>query len=123
MPELPDIAVYVESLAAKVHGDRLHRVRIASPFLLRTAMPPIASVEGRAVSGIERLGKRVVIALEGELFLVIHLMIAGRLHWHAALAKPPAKTALAVFEFNCGRLALAEAGTQTPRFAAPRVRA
>jgi formamidopyrimidine-DNA glycosylase len=111
MPELPDIAVYIESLAAKVRGDRLQRVRIASPFLLRTAVPPIASVEGRVVTGVERLGKRVVIALEGDLFLVLHLMIAGRLHWHAAGAKPPAKTALATFEFG-GTLALTEAGTQ-----------
>ena len=112
MPELPDITVYVESLAAKLRGDRLERVRIANPFLLRSAVPPIASAEGKAVTGIERLGKRVVIALEGELFLVLHLMIAGRLHWHAAGAKPPAKTALAVFQFGGGALALTEAGTQ-----------
>lgn len=112
MPELPDISVYVESLAAKLHGDRLERVRIASPFLLRSAVPPIASAEGQAVSGIERLGKRVVLALEGELFLVLHLMIAGRLHWHAMGAKPPTKTALAVLQFGGGALALTEAGTQ-----------
>lgn len=112
MPELPDITVYVESLAAKLRGDRLQRVRIASPFLLRSAVPPIASAEGKTVTGIERLGKRVVLALEGELFLVLHLMIAGRLHWHAAGGKPPAKTALAVFEFGGGSLALTEAGTQ-----------
>jgi formamidopyrimidine-DNA glycosylase len=112
MPELPDITVYVESLDAKVRGDTLRRVRVTSPFLLRTAVPPIASAEGKKVVGIERLGKRVVIALEGDLFLVIHLMIAGRLHWHAALGKPPAKTALATFEFNGGTLALTEAGTQ-----------
>jgi formamidopyrimidine-DNA glycosylase len=112
MPELPDISVYVESLHAKLRGDRLERVRIANPFLLRSALPPIASAEGRAVAGIERLGKRVVIALQGELFLVLHLMIAGRLHWHAHGAKPPAKTALAVFEFAGGSLALTEAATQ-----------
>ncbi len=112
MPELPDISVYVESLAAKLRGDRLQRVRIANPFLLRSAVPPIASAEGKAVAGIERLGKRVVIALEGDLFLVLHLMIAGRLHWHAGGAKPPARTALAVFEFGSGALALTEAGTQ-----------
>jgi formamidopyrimidine-DNA glycosylase len=115
MPELPDITVYVESLDAKLRGDRLLRVRIANPFLLRSAVPPIASAEGRAAVGVERLGKRVVIALaadEGELFLVLHLMIAGRLHWHAAGAKPPAKTALAVFEFGGGSVALTEAGTQ-----------
>ncbi len=112
MPELPDITVYAESLDAKVRDDTLNRVRIGSPFLLRTAVPPITSAHGCKVIGIERLGKRVVIVLEGELFLVIHLMIAGRLHWHAALGKPPAKTALATFEFNGGTLALTEAGTQ-----------
>jgi formamidopyrimidine-DNA glycosylase len=115
MPELPDITVYAESLEAKVRGDTLNRVKIASPFLLRSAVPPIASAQGRKVAGIERLGKRVVIALgqgSGDLFLVIHLMIAGRLHWHAAGSKPPAKTALAIFEFNGGTLAVTEAGTQ-----------
>jgi formamidopyrimidine-DNA glycosylase len=112
MPELPDITVYVDSLDAKVRGDTLKRVKLASPFLLRTAVPPITGAEGKRVVGIERLGKRVVIALDGDLFLVIHLMIAGRLHWHAALGKPPAKTALASFEFNGGTLALTEAGTQ-----------
>jgi formamidopyrimidine-DNA glycosylase len=112
MPELPDITVYVDSLDAKVCGDTLRRVRVTSPFLLRTAVPPMASAESKRVVAIERLGKRVVIALEGELFLVIHLMIAGRLHWHAALGKPTAKTALATFEFNGGTLALTEAGMQ-----------
>ncbi len=112
MPELPDITVYVDSLDAKVRGDVLQRVRVASPFLLRSAVPPIASAEGKAVAGIERLGKRVVVALEGELFLVLHLMIAGRLHWHVTGSKPPPKTALASFEFNGGTLALTEAGTQ-----------
>jgi formamidopyrimidine-DNA glycosylase len=112
MPELPDITIYAESLDAKVRGDTLNRVKIASPFLLRSAVPPIASAPGRKVVGILRLGKRVVIALEGDLFLVLHLMIAGRLHWHASGGKPPAKTALATFEFNGGTLALTEAGTQ-----------
>ncbi len=116
MPELPDITVYVESLAAKVRGDRLQRLRLANPFLLRTALPPIASVEGRSVQGVERLGKRVVIALEGDaaggLFLVLHLMIAGRLKWLAASAKAPAgRATLAVFEFGGGRLVFTEAGT------------
>jgi formamidopyrimidine-DNA glycosylase len=112
MPELPDITVYAESLQAKVQQDRLQRLRIANPFLLRTAAPPPDSVHGRRVSGVEKLGKRIVIALEGELFLVIHLMLAGRLHWHAAGGKPPAKTALAFFEFESGTLALTEAGTR-----------
>ena len=93
MPELPDVTVWVESLAAKVAGDQVERVRIASPFVLRTAVPPIAAVEGRRVAGVERLGKRVVVALEGDLFVAIHPMLAGRLHWHAAGAKVPARGA------------------------------
>ena len=112
MPELPDITVYVESLEAKLSGATLQRVRLQSPFLLRTAVPPIGSAEGRRVLGTERLGKRVVLALEGELFLVIHLMVAGRLQWLAVDGKPAAKSALAVFEFDTGRLALTEAGSR-----------
>jgi len=112
VPELPDITVYVESLAAKVRGDRLQRLRLLNPFLLRTALPPIASVEGRVVQDIERIGKRVAIVLDGELFLVLHLMIAGRLKWLAASAKPPAgRATLAVFEFGGGSLVFTEAGT------------
>ena len=115
MPELPDISVYVESLAAKLAGATLQRVRVMNPFVLRTAVPPIASAEGRRVTGLERLGKRVVIALDneggGDLFLVIHLMIAGRLQWLAAGAKP-AKSALLALEFDAGTLVLTEAGTQ-----------
>ena len=116
MPELPDVTVYVESLQAKLHGDTLERVRVLDPFVLRTALPPIASVEGRRVLGIERLGKRVVIELQGDggrsLFLVIHLMIAGRLRWLSAGAKPPARGALATFAFSAGTLLLTEAGTK-----------
>jgi len=111
MPELPDITVYVESLAARLRGAALQRVRVLSPFVLRTAVPPIGNAEGRKVTGIERLGKRVVIALEGEFFLVIHLMIAGRLQWLTAGAKPT-KSALAAFEFDAGTLVLGEAGTK-----------
>ncbi|MFT3954281.1 MAG: DNA-formamidopyrimidine glycosylase family protein [Piscinibacter sp.] len=111
MPELPDITVYVESLAAKLSGATLQRVRVTNPFVLRTAVPPIGSAEGQRVVGIERLGKRVVIALDGELFLVIHLMIAGRLQWLAAGVKP-AKSALLALEFDAGTLVLTEAGTQ-----------
>lgn len=112
MPELPDITVYIECLAAKVRGDTLQRLRLLNPFLLRTALPPILSVEGRRVVGVERLGKRVVIALDGEQFLVLHLMIAGRLKWLAAGAKAPAgKATLAVFEFGAGSLVFTEAGT------------
>ena len=113
MPELPDITVYAESLEAKVQGATLSRVKIGTPFLLRTAVPPLDSTFGRHVRAIERLGKRVVIALEADLFLVVHLMIAGRLHWHPSGGKAPAKGALARFEFDgVGTLALTEAGTQ-----------
>ena len=111
MPELPDITVYVERLAARLQGDTLQRVRVLNPFVLRTAMPPIAQAEGRRLVGVERLGKRVVLVLEGELFLVIHLMIAGRLRWLAAGAKPPGKLSLASFEFGAGTLLFTEAGT------------
>jgi formamidopyrimidine-DNA glycosylase len=111
MPELPDITVYVERLAAKAAGHILQRVRIGNPFLLRTAVPPLASVEGRRVEGVERVGKRVVFALEGELFVVIHLMIAGRLRWLAA-GKATARNALAFFEFDSGTLVLTEAGSK-----------
>jgi formamidopyrimidine-DNA glycosylase len=112
MPELPDITVYVESLDVKVRGDRLHRLRLLNPFVLRTALPPVADCEGRTVVGVERLGKRVVVALEGDRFIVIHLMIAGRLKWLTTGAKPPAKGALATFAFGGGTLLLTEAGTQ-----------
>ena len=112
MPELPDITVYVESLEAKLRGATLLRIRLLNPFLLRTAVPPIASAEGRQVSAIERVGKRVVIALDNGSFLVIHLMIAGRLRWLAAGAKPPGKIALAAFEFDAGTLVLTEAGSK-----------
>jgi formamidopyrimidine-DNA glycosylase len=81
MPELPDVEVYLEALQERVLGRTLQRVRLASPFLLRTAQPPIRDAEGRAVVSLSRLGKRLVFALEGELYLVLHLMIAGRLHW------------------------------------------
>jgi formamidopyrimidine-DNA glycosylase len=111
MPELPDVSVYLERLTAKIVGHRLERIRIGHPFLLRSVTPPISMVEGRTVSGIERLGKRIVIAFEGELFIVIHLMIAGRLRWLAP-DKKTAPNALAFFEFASGTLALTEAGKQ-----------
>ncbi len=112
MPELPDITVYVESLEAHLRGATLRHVRLFNPFLLRTAVPPIASAEGKRVVAVERLGKRVVLGLDGGLFLVIHLMIAGRLRWLSAGAKPPGRSALAVFEFDTGSLVLTEAGSQ-----------
>jgi formamidopyrimidine-DNA glycosylase len=111
MPELPDVTIYVDRLAARVVGQRLQKVRIGSPFLLRTTVPPLASVEGRSVVGVERLGKRIVLALEGHLFVVIHLMIAGRLRWLAA-GKATARNALAFFEFDSGTLVLTEAGSK-----------
>lgn len=112
MPELPDITVYLERLEAKVRGDTLQRIRVMNPFLLRTAVPPITQAEGKRVIGLERLGKRIVLALDGGLFLVIHLMIAGRLRWLPPGAKPPGKIALGSFEFGGGTLVLTEAGTQ-----------
>ena len=109
MPELPDLTVYQEQLAARIAKRRLLRVRLLNPFLLRTALPPLAAVEGKKVEKIERLGKRIVIGLEGELYLVLHLMVAGRLRWETKSAR---SSTLAVFEFENGALALTEAGTK-----------
>src|SRR5947207_2783669 len=108
MPELPDLTAYIDSLERRVVGRRLLALKIASPFLLRTAVPPIATVEGRKVIGLRRVGKRIVFALEGELFLVLHLMIAGRLQWPAKKGR----NTLAIFEFENGTLSLTEAGTK-----------
>jgi formamidopyrimidine-DNA glycosylase len=112
VPELPDIEVYVEAIAARTLGLPLERVRLASPFLLRSADPPIAAAEGRRVAGVRRLGKRIVLALEGELFLALHLMIAGRLHWKEHGARLPGRVGLAAFDFPAGSLVLTEAGTK-----------
>ena len=112
MPELPDVTVYCEALQERIGGEVLERVRLSSPFLLRTAVPPIGEAEGRRVVGVRRLGKRIVIALEGEFYLVLHLMIAGRLRWLATGTKPPGRITLAIFEFSSGRLAFTEAGTK-----------
>ena len=112
MPELPDVTVYIEALDLRIRGAALERVRLASPFVLRSFDPPITDAHGRIVAGLRRIGKRIVIALEGELFLVIHLMIAGRLHWKAAGAKVPGKVGLAAFDFSTGTLTLTEAGTK-----------
>lgn len=111
MPELPDITVYVERSAAKLQGRVLRRLRILNPFLLRTALPPITDIDGRNVVAVERLGKRIVLGFDGDLWLVLHLMIAGRLRWLAPGAKPPGRITLAVFEFEHGTLAFTEAGT------------
>ena len=112
MPELPDIAVYVEALARRVVGEALERVRLASPFLLRSVDPPLSAAEGRRVVGVRRLGKRIVVELEGGLFLVLHLMIAGRLRWRPPGAKPPGRRGLAAFDFPSGTLLLTEAGSK-----------
>jgi formamidopyrimidine-DNA glycosylase len=110
VPELPDITVYVEALERRLRGARLERVRLLNPFFLRTAEPPISHAHGRRVQSVSRLGKRVVVGLEGELSLVVHLMIAGRLYWFEAGRKTPAKAPLAIFEFDTGTLTLTEAG-------------
>ena len=112
MPELPDIVVYVEALERRIVGQPLVRVRLVNPFLLRTAVPPIESVEGREVRGVRHLGKRIVLALEDDLFLILHLMIAGRLRWLEHGARPPGRITLALFEFTPGVLAFTEAGTK-----------
>ena len=112
MPELPDIVVYIEALEKRIEGSILERVRIASPFLLRTAVPPLSSVEGKKVIELRRLGKRICFGLEGDLWLVLHLMIAGRLHWYDERGKAAKSRGLAVFEFNNGSLVLTEAGSQ-----------
>jgi len=114
MPELPDVVVYLEALAPRVLGQPLERVRLASPFLLRSVSPPLSEVNGKRVTGLRRLGKRLVFALEGDLFLVLHLMIAGRLRWKPRKAgEPPAavpkKVGLAGFDFPAGTLLLTEA--------------
>jgi len=112
MPELPDITVYIDHLETRLTGQALERVRILNPFVLRSVSPPIAVVEGRKVTGVQRMGKRMVIALDGALFLVLHLMIAGRLRWLAKGAKLPGRGTLAVFEFPDGVLVFTEAGTK-----------
>src|SRR5712691_2084834 len=112
MPELPDIAAYIAALEARIVAQPIERVRIASPFLLRTANPPVTNVEGRVVRELRRIGKRIAIGVEGDLWLVLHLMIAGSLQWR----KPPSKLAgrhsLAAFDFPNGSLVLTEAGTK-----------
>ncbi len=112
MPELPDIVVYIEHLDASLIGRTLERVRLRNPFVLRSVTPPIASAEGRKVVGVRRMGKRIVVALEGERFLVLHLMIAGRLRWLGTGAKVPGRITLATFEFPSGTLVFTEAGTK-----------
>ncbi len=112
MPELPDITVYIEALESRLVGQRLERTRIAKPFLLRSFDPPIGEAAGKLVTGIRRMGKRIVLELEDDLFLVIHLMIAGRLRWLPTGSKVPAKIGLAAFDLATGSLILTEAGSK-----------
>ena len=112
MPELPDIVTYLNALEPRILGERLSRVRIASTFLLRTAEPPIREVEGRVVRDLKRVGKRIAIGVENDLWLVLHLMIAGRLHWRPPPASIAGRNILAAFDFPNGSLVLTEAGTK-----------
>jgi formamidopyrimidine-DNA glycosylase len=112
MPELPDIAAYISALESRILGQPIQQIRLASPFLLRTAQPPIADVEGRNVRELRRIGKRIGIGVEGDLWLVLHLMIAGRLHWRSRGAKLAGRQSLAAFDFPNGSLVLTEAGTK-----------
>jgi formamidopyrimidine-DNA glycosylase len=112
MPELPDIEVYIEALEKRILGTRLDRVRIASPFLLRTVSPPVASAEGATVVQLRRLGKRICIGLDNDVWLVLHLMIAGRLHWRKRDAKVSPPRGLAAFDFSNGTLLWTEAGSK-----------
>jgi formamidopyrimidine-DNA glycosylase len=111
VPELPDLTVYLDALTRRVSGHMLERVEVLSPFLLRSVDPPLAAAHGRRVRALRRLGKRIVIALDGELFLVVHLMIAGRLHWKTGAFKPARRRTLALLTFDAGTLVLTEAGT------------
>src|SRR4051794_1323986 len=112
MPELPDVSVYVEALETRLLGQPLQKLRLTSPFVLRTFEPPPSALEDRTVRTIRRLGKRIVIEFDGELFLIIHLMIAGRFRWLAPGAKVPGKLGLAALDFPNGTLVLTEAGSK-----------
>ncbi len=112
MPELPDIAAYISALDSRIVGQPLEQVRLASPFLLRTVQPPLKDVEGRTVRELRRIGKRIAIGVDGDLWLVLHLMIAGRLHWRPPGAKLAGRQNLAAFDFPNGSLVLTEAGTK-----------
>ncbi|MGA2103175.1 MAG: DNA-formamidopyrimidine glycosylase family protein [Candidatus Sulfotelmatobacter sp.] len=112
MPELPDITAYLNALDSRIVGKTLQKIRLASPFLLRTVQPPIATAEGRVVERLSRIGKRIAIGLDGDLWLVLHLMIAGRLHWRPPGAKLGGRQNLAAFDFADGALVLTEAGSK-----------
>jgi formamidopyrimidine-DNA glycosylase len=112
MPELPDVTVYIEALARRIVGQRLERIVLKNPFLLRTADPPLAACEGRTIVGLRRVGKRIAMHLDNNLWFVLHLMIAGRLHWYAADSNARMRPALLYLEFDNGTLTLTEAGTK-----------
>ena len=112
VPELPDVTVYLECLTPRVLGQPLTHIRVSSPFLLRSVDPPLAAAEGRRVEGLRRIGKRIVLGLEDEIYLVLHLMIAGRLRWREPGAKVPGRVGLAAFDFPAGTLLLTEAGSR-----------
>jgi formamidopyrimidine-DNA glycosylase len=112
LPELPDIAAYLDALESRIMGQSLERIRLASPFLLRTAQPPVTDAEGRIVRELRRIGKRIAVGVEGDLWLVLHLMITGRLQWRPPGAALPGRRNLAAFDFPEGSLTLTEAGTQ-----------
>lgn len=112
MPELPDVTVYIEALEARIRGEILQRAEIAGPFLLRTADPPASSVNGHRVRELRRIGKRIAIGFDNDTWLVLHLMIAGRLHWSAKYKRPDGRRTLATFVFDSGSLTLTEAGSQ-----------
>src|SRR3954464_10219544 len=112
MPELPDIAAYIKALEKRIAGQTLEGVRLGNPFLLRTVDPPISNAHGRSVESLRRIGKRIAIGLEGDLWLVLHLMIAGRLHWKPPGAKLGGRQNLAAFDFANGSLVLTEAGSK-----------
>jgi formamidopyrimidine-DNA glycosylase len=112
VPELPDIVVYIEALENRILGQVLERVRLGNPFLLRSVDPPLPAAHGKTVRRLERLGKRIAIGLDDDLWLVLHLMIAGRLHWKPPGAKLPGRRGLAAFDFPTGTLILTEAGSE-----------
>src|SRR5437773_2593457 len=112
MPELPDVLLYIESLRPRILNQPLERVRLASPFVVRSVAPPTSQIHGHTVQALSRLGKQIVWQFEGDLFLVIHLMIAGRFQWKERYAKIPAKLGLAAFDFPTGTLLLTEAGSK-----------
>ena len=112
MPELPDLTIYIESLQSRIVGQRIEDIRLATPFVLRTVEPPIGEVRGKTIVGLQRIGKRIVLELEDELYLVIHLMIAGRLHWKKPKVKIPGKVGHAAFDFPNGTLLLTEASSK-----------